>query len=112
MSKRTYRWNPETQQIEEITGRRDEWINTGVRYGSETLQHMRDNGLVPPTDFTNHWDKADAERARKAKLASGDTSAVRPNAERKQQIAEAVRAIRSGYRPGSSRGGSRIPGLD
>jgi hypothetical protein len=87
--RRTYRINPETQELEEITPP-GEWINGGVRYGSETLAMMKKKNLVPPTDFTEHWEKKAKERA--ALYTDGGTPEMK--AKRKQDIREAVEKAR------------------
>jgi hypothetical protein len=94
--KRTYRINPETLECEEITAQSVEWLNTGIRYGSETLGEMKRKGLVPPSDFAEHWAKAETERKRlRGELPP--TSAMRE--ERRRQISEAIDKVRAGYKP-------------
>ncbi len=84
--KRTYRYNKETKQVEEITDQHQDWINTGVRYGSETLAEMRARNLVPPTDFKEHWAKSEAEKARRYKLAQGDLSQVKKDPKLREKL--------------------------
>lgn len=102
--KRTYWWNPETKQIEEITrGVAVEWVNTGIRYGRETLDKMKREGLTPMEDWTNTW--AAKERERKG-LNGQDTPTPEQKSERRRSVAEAMEKVRAGYKP------RRIPMLD
>lgn len=94
--KRSYRVNPETLELEEITAQPIEWLNTGVRYGSETLAEMKRNNLVPPSDFKESWAKADIERKR---LRGELPPTGEMKRERRQQISEAIDKVRAGYRP-------------
>lgn len=95
--KRTYRWNPETREIEEITSRPSvEWINTGIRYGSETLAKMKREGLVPPEDFKETWAKAETERKR---LRGELPPSPEMREERRRSVAEAFAKYEAGYRP-------------
>jgi hypothetical protein len=96
--KRTYWWNPETQQMEEITRQPVEWRIGGERYGSETLAEMRKQNVVPPSDFTNHWAKKANETERIHRLGNGDMSQLRRNETVRRQIAEAIRSPRRGRR--------------
>ena len=94
--KRTYRINPETLQLEEITAVPVEWRIGGTRYGSETLGEMKRKGLVPPSDFTETWAKAEAERKRlRGELP--ETSAMRED--RRAYVREALEKVRAGYKP-------------
>lgn len=94
--KRTYRINPETLELEEITPQSVAWVNTGIRYGSETLAEMKKKGLVPPSDFKEHWARAETERKRlRGELP--ETTAMRE--ERTSQVREAFEKVRAGYRP-------------
>jgi hypothetical protein len=94
--KRTYRINPETLELEEITAQPIDWINSGVRYGPEVLAEMKAKGLVPPSDFKETWEKAAIERARlRGQLPP--TPAMRE--ERRQLISEAIDKVRAGYKP-------------
>jgi hypothetical protein len=95
--KRTYRINPETLELEELTAP-VEWRIGGERYGSETLERMRKENLVPTGDFKNHWEKLGSERDRVARLGQGDMSQLRRNEKVRQQIAEAIRNPRRGRR--------------
>ena len=95
--KRTYWYNPETKQVEEITrGPAVEWINTGIRYGPEELARMKREGLVPPSDFTETWAKAETERKR---LRGELPPTPQMREERRRQISEAIDKVRAGYKP-------------
>ncbi len=94
--KRTYRINPETLELEEITRQPIEWLNTGVRYGSETLAEMKQKGLVPPSDFANTWANAETERKR---LRGELPPTPEMRRERRERISEAIDKVRAGYRP-------------
>ncbi len=94
--KRSYRWDAERQEMVEITAQPIEWLNTGTRYGSETLAEMRAKGLVPPSDFTETWAKAEVERKR---LRGELPPTPQMREERRQQVAEAMRKVQAGYRP-------------
>jgi hypothetical protein len=77
-----YRKNEQTGEVvaEEITAEPIEWINGGVRYGTETLEKMRKQGLVPPETFSEKWAAKSAEKERIARLAAGDVSQVKNDA--------------------------------
>ena len=96
--KRTYRINPETLELEEITAQPVEWRIGGERYGSETLSEMKKQNLVPHSDFKNHWAKLGSERERIHRLGNGDLSQLRRSEPMRQQIAEAIRNPRRGRR--------------
>lgn len=103
--KRTYWWNPETQAMEEITDRPPvEWLNTGIRYGSETLAKMKREGLAPMEDFKETWAKAETERAR---IRGALEPTPEMKAERRRSIAEAFAKYQAGYRP---QRGRSLPG--
>jgi hypothetical protein len=94
--RRTYRINPETMELEEITRQPVEWLHTGIRYGSEELARMKREGLVPPSDFKETWARAEVERKRlRGELPP--TPAMRE--ERRQQISDAIDKVRAGYKP-------------
>ena len=57
--RRTYKWDAESKEMVEITGSSTDWVLGGTRYGSETLSEMRAKGLVPPSEFTQTWAKAE-----------------------------------------------------
>jgi len=96
--RRTYRWNPETQSLEEISSRKD-----GVVYGKELLEKFRREGLCPVDDFKDTWEKAETERKRlRGELPP--TPAMRE--ERRRQISDAIDRVRAGYRP------TRLPMLE
>lgn len=83
-------------QLEEITREPIEWVLGGIRYGRETLDEMKRKGLVPPSDFKEHWAKAETERKRlRGELP--ETTAMRE--ERSSQVREAFEKVRAGYRP-------------
>jgi hypothetical protein len=89
--RRTYRWNEETQALEEISAPRD-----GVVYGKDLLDKFRREGLCPMDDFKDTWEKAETERKRlRGELPP--TPAMRE--ERRQQISDAIDRVRAGYKP-------------
>ncbi len=94
--RRTYRINPETLECEEITELPIEWRNCGERYGSETLGEMKRKGLVPPSDFTETWAKAETERRR---LRGELPPTPQMREERRQQLSDAIDRVRAGYKP-------------
>jgi hypothetical protein len=94
--RRTYRINPETLECEEITDRPTEWIIGGERYGSETLGDMRKKGLVPPSDFTETWAKAETERKR---IRGELPPTPQMREERRQQLSDAIDRVRAGHKP-------------
>jgi hypothetical protein len=96
VSKRTYRINPETLELEEITRQSIDWLNTGVRYGRETLDQMKREGLVPPSDFKETWAAKEVERKR---LRGELPPTPEMRRDRRQQISDAIDRVRAGYRP-------------
>lgn len=82
MSRRRYRWNTETQQMEEIgadwsdapssTGDLGKFEYTNMRAIDGTpidsrerrREYMRRHGVTDPSDFKETWAKAQAERER------------------------------------------------
>lgn len=95
--KRTYWYNPDTQQVEEVTpGVAVEWVNTGIRYGPETLARMKREGLAPMEDFKETWAKAETERKR---IRGELPPSPEMKAERRQSVAEAFQKYQAGYRP-------------
>ena len=95
--KRVYRWNPDTQEVEEITAApAAEWLNTGVRYGRETLDKMKREGLCPPEDYKETWAKAELERKR---LRGEEPPTPEMKEERRRSVAEAFAKYEAGYRP-------------
>lgn len=94
--KRSYRINPETLELEEITRQPMEWVHGGERYGRETLDKMKREGLVPPSDFTETWAKAETERKR---LRGELPPTPEMREERRRQISEAIDKVRAGYKP-------------
>lgn len=118
MSRATYRFNSEkhkahggnmTECSEEdpCMERIDEpveWVINGVRYGSDALAEMKRNGWVPPSDFKEHWEKAAAERERLYHLGNGDTRYVRRDENLRQQISDAIEAVKAGYGVRGKRG--------
>ncbi len=94
--KRVYRVNPETLELEEITHPSMDWINSGTRYGAEVLAEMKKQGLVPPSDFKDTWEKKETERKR---LRGELPPTPQMREERRQKISEAIDRVRAGYRP-------------
>ena len=93
--KRSYRWNEETKQLEELDAP-VEWINTGIRYGSDTLADMKRQNLVPPSDFKETWARAEIERKRlRGELP--ETTAMREA--RRKDVMDAIAKVRAGYKP-------------
>jgi hypothetical protein len=95
-----YRKDDATGEVEsiEITAQPIEWINGGCRYGSETLEKMRKDGLVPPDTFTEKWAKGAAEKERMARLAAGDVSQVKNDAAAQARKRELYQRM-TNYRP-------------
>ena len=89
--RRTYRFNPETKQVEEIPTKRD-----GVVYGKDLLDKFRREGLCPMDDFKETWEKAEIERKR----VRGELPPTpQQREERRRQISDAIDKVRAGYRP-------------
>lgn len=84
MSRRRYRWNPETQAMEELSAdwtdaeRRAPTATEGLVYGNlgratdgtpidsrtKHREYMREKGLTVASDYTETWAKAEKERAK------------------------------------------------
>lgn len=90
--KRTYVYDGERKEMVEVTDKPVEWINSGVRYGSETLAQMKAKGLVPPSDFKETWARAAAERA-----MPGGTPAMKR--QRVADVRDSIAKVRAGYKP-------------
>lgn len=93
--KRTYRINPETQALEELTDTLPEVLH-GERYGREVLDEMKRKGLVPPSDFKETWARAEIERKR---LRGELPPTPQQREERRRQLSDAIDKVRAGYRP-------------
>jgi hypothetical protein len=93
--KRSYRYNEETQQMEEITREPREVIH-GTVWGREMLDRFRREGLCPMSDFKDTWAKADIERKR---IRGELPPTPQMREERRQKISEAIDKVRAGYRP-------------
>jgi hypothetical protein len=93
--KRTYWYNPETKQMEEITRQPREVIH-GTIWGPEMLERFRKEGLCPMDDFKETWAKADIERKR---LRGELPPTPEMRRERREQISDAIDRVRAGYKP-------------
>ncbi len=99
--KRTYWYNPETKEVEEITERRE--VIHGTIWGREMLDRFRREGLCPVDDFKDTWAKKETERKRiRGELP--ETPQMRE--ERRQRISDSIDKVRAGYKP------KRMPWLD
>ena len=94
--KRTYRYNTETKEMEEITREPIEWRIGGERYGSETLAEMKRKNLVPPSDFKDTWAKAEIERKR---LRGELPETTQMKEARRRDVMDAMAKVRAGYKP-------------
>jgi hypothetical protein len=101
--KRTYRVNPETLEVEEITYQPMEWTLGGERYGCEVLDEMKRTGLVPTLDFKETWAKKEVELKR---LRGELPPTPQMREERRQNLSDAIDRVRAGYKP------RRLPMLD
>jgi hypothetical protein len=102
-----FRKNEETGEVEsiEITAQPVEWRIGGTRYGSETLERMKKEGLVPPETFKDHWEKKAAERESIYRLGQGDLSQLKGNSDpkvlqRKREMYAHVQRIERSKRRG------------
>lgn len=111
MSRRRYRWNPETQAMEELGAdwtdaeRRAPTATEGLVYGNlgratdgtpidsrtKHREHMRRNGLALASDYQDTWARAEKERA---KAFSGDFD----RQGRREDVARALHQQKRGKR--------------
>ena len=102
MSKRTYWWNPETQQIEEITEQPREVVH-GTVWGGTCWTSSEREGLCPIDDYKDTWAKKETERKR---IRGELPPTPQMREERRQRIADAYDKVKAGYKP------KRMPWLD
>ena len=102
MSRRIYRYNEETKQLEEITEQPREIIH-GTVWGRDMLDKFRREGLCPMDDFKETWAKAEVERKR---IRGELPPTPQMREERRRQISDAIDRVRAGYRP------NRLPMLE
>lgn len=95
-----YRYDKELGEVVEVPSDEVlEQIHCGTSYGRETLDYMKRNNLVPPSDFKNYWEKKAAERV--ASKLPANTAEWKK--ERKQAIIESIKKVEAGYRPHTRR---------
>ena len=102
MSRRIYRYNEETKQLEEITEQPREVIH-GTVWGRDMLDKFRREGLCPIDDFKETWAKAEVERKR---IRGELPPTPQMREERRRQLSDAYDKVKAGYRP------TRRPWLD
>lgn len=100
--RRSYRWNQETQSLEEITGLDVGTDGTGfLRYGETGLEHMRKTGDVPLSDFWSKDELAAGPAAVEARRHKALTTHERE--QRRAQINDAYERVRYGKGAGLGR---------
>ena len=102
MSRRVYRYNEETKQLEEITEQPREVVH-GTVWGRDMLDKFRREGLCPIDDFKDTWAKKETERKR---IRGELPPTPQMREERRQRIADAYDKVKAGYKP------KRMPWLD
>ena len=100
--RRTYRYNEETKQLEEITEQPREVVH-GTVWGRDMLDKFRREGLCPIDDFKDTWAKKETERKR---IRGELPPTPQMREERRQRIADAYDKVKAGYKP------KRMPWLD